>query len=268
MFVEIRQNIKALDEAKTLPFIIDSIGYMPNQPAIVRPDGYRCHHILWVTDGSGIFEFDGKTAVLSAGQGVFFSAGFPHSYKPLKNTFGSFWMTFYGLDELLEYYGVKDWFEFNMTEPMYDSFKILRSHCLGSSTVVSRSANGYSLILEFLDFCFAKSVPLCEKVDRYLESNFADDLSLDHIADEVGFNKYTLCKQYLKATGTTVMEQLKYIRVAKAKQYLVNTPCSIELVGKLCGFNSPSYFGKVFRELTGKTPFQYRSKNSVQSRRK
>ena len=260
MFVEISQNVKEICEPGILPFIVDSIGRFNYQPAISRPDGYRCHHMLWVTKGQGRFEFDGQSVVLCEGQGLFFRAGFPHSYRAAGDTFSSFWITFYGLEQLLEHYKIGNWFRFDISDVLSHSFKSFRMHCLGNSSVFSRSANGYALILEFLEERFAQSAPLCERIDRYLEVHFAEDVSLDDVAQEVGLNKYTLCKQYLKATGTTVMEQLKTVRIAKAKQYLLNTSCSVESVGKMCGFNSPSYFGKVFRELTSKTPFQYRAK--------
>ena len=34
-------------------------------------------------------------------------------------------------------------------------------------------------------------------------------------------------------------------------------------IGKMCGFESPSYFGKNFREIVGLTPEQYRRVNSI-----
>ena len=136
----------------------------------------------------------------------------------------------------------------------------MHKHCLSNSTVITRSAKFYSLITELLTSHFAPSIPLVDRIDRYLENNFSEDISLDDIAETVSLNKFTLCKRYLEASGTTVMDRLKSIRIAKAKQYLLNTSFSIETIGSMCGFQSPSYFGKVFRGTTGKTPREYRTK--------
>lgn len=41
---------------------------------------------------------------------------------------------------------------------------------------------------------------------------------------------------------------------------LADTQMPVTEIGYVCGLGSPSYFGKVFRELTGDTPLQYRRK--------
>lgn len=262
MFIEIKSNINDYFKSGKLPVLLDSVGHLAHQPHMKRCDGFHCHHLLWVTDGEGVFTFQGKTITLHKGQGVYFRAGFPHEYCATKSgVFGTAWLTFYGLDGLLEHYGVGDCFLFDATDALNSSTRSLYSHSIGNSTVISRSAAAYSLITDFLASHFAPSAPLSDKVDKYLETRFADDLSLADIADAVGLNKYTLCKKYLNETGMTVMERFKIIRVAKAKQYLLNTSYPAETVGQMCGFRSPSYFGKIFREMTGKTPREYRIKH-------
>lgn len=261
MFFEIKSNIKKYYESGCLPFLVDSVGYMDTQEPIVRADGFNCHHLLWVTDGEGRFTSCGETFVLKKRQGVFFREHTPHRYRANTDRFSSAWLTFYGLDGLLTHYGIGDRFTFTVNDALADSVRAMYLHCIGNSTVLSRSAVGYPLVTEFLYSCFAPSVPLAQKVDSYLEAKFAENLSLDVIAAEVGMNKYTLCKKYLSATGMTVIEKLKKIRTAKAKQYLTVTSYSAEAVGKMCGFDSPSYFGKVFREITGQTPGEYRIKH-------
>ena len=261
MFFEIKENVKEYFESNKLPVVLDSVGFYDMQPHMIRPNGFHCHHLLWVTDGEGIFIYNGQRVTLTKGQGIYFSKGFPHEYKAGKNgVFSSAWITFYGLDDLMLYFGITDCFIFTATNEMSATAHSLYKHCLSDSTVITRSAKFYSLITELLTSHFAPSIPLVDRIDRYLENNFSEDISLENIAQEVLLNKFTLCKHYLEASGTTVMERLKTIRIAKAKQYLLNTSFPIEKIGAMCGFQSPSYFGKVFREHTGKTPREYRAK--------
>ena len=258
-FIELQQNVKDNFDNGKLPLLLYSIGFYDHQPHMVRPEGFNCHHFIWVTKGEGVFTFGDKTITLKKGQGVYFGPNFPHEYKAGKSgVFGSAWMTFYGLDELLKNYGITDSFVFNTTDELSQATHILHKHSTGNSTVMSRSVKLYSLVTDFLSSHFAPGTPLSEKVELFLENNFSNDISLDDIANAVLLNKYTLCKNFLEASGTTVMGKLKSIRIAKAKQYLSNTALSAEEIGKMCGFQSPSYFGKVFREITGKTPCQYR----------
>lgn len=260
MFFEIKSNIDEYFHSGRLPLVLDSVGSLSYQPLMERKNGFRCHHFLWVTKGAGIFTVNGKTATLSKGEGVYFNAGVPHSYKAAEDgIFGSMWVTFYGLDALLQSYNVGDHFFFTATDRLQSAAGELYRHSTGNSTVISRSALLYSLITGFLASHFAPSTSLGEKLDRYLEVHFAEDLSLDDIAKAMKLNKYTLCKQYRQIACGTVIDRLKQIRIAKAKQYLLNTSHSVEEIGKLCGFQSPSYFGKVFREVAHTTPKSYRN---------
>ena len=264
MFFEIKSNITDYYESQKLPILLDSVGSCEYQAHMIRNDGYRSHHFIWVDEGEGIFKLGDQTVTLKPGQGVFLRAGFPHEYYAGKDDiFASSWVTFYGADNLLNHYNAGDWFVFNVTDLLIHNVRRLYSRCLSNSNVFSRSSATYSLVIEFLGAYFAKSTQLTEKIDQFLEVHFAEDLSLDDIAVAMNLNKYTLCKHYHSISKHTVIERLKQIRCAKAKQYLLNTSYSVEKIGQMCGFKSPSYFGKVFLEATGTTPRGYRVKHKV-----
>ncbi len=151
---------------------------------------------------------------------------------------------------------------FNVNDLLLRNVRTLYSRCVGNGNVFSRSSATYSLVIEFLGDYFAKTTLLTQKVDQFLETHFAEDLSLDNIALAVSLNKYSLYKQYRQVSEQTIVERLKQIRCAKAKQYLQNTAYSVERIGQMCGFKCPSYFGKVFLEATGTTPRGYRARHS------
>ena len=54
------------------------------------------------------------------------------------------------------------------------------------------------------------------------------------------------------------MQALKRIRIQKAKMFLLYSQAPIEEIGKMCGYDSGSYFTKIFRELEGCSPSEYR----------
>lgn len=260
MFVEIKSNIESYYSNGCLPFIVNSVGYMKDQVAMNRPLGFECHHLLWITDGVGEFTVGNSTFTLSSHCGLLMRGKVPHRYKAASGHFGTGWITFYGLDRLLDRYGIKECFTFKTSDTFEASVKELYRHAKGNSTIVSRAAAGFPIVTEFLESCFASDAPLSDKVARYLEANFSSELSLGDIAAAVGLNKYTLCKKFSAETGSTVIDELRRIRVAKAKRYLIDTSYSVEKVGKMCGFDSPSYFGKVFKDISGVSPKEYRNK--------
>jgi hypothetical protein len=67
----------------------------------------------------------------------------------------------------------------------------------------------------------------------------------------------------VQETGETIMRQLTSIRIGRARQLLLENPdLPVYKVGELCGFRSPSYFGKVFRAYTGVSPQKLAQKHS------
>lgn len=258
MFAEIRK--KYLQLPLLLPFVVHTVGNGQNQNAVNRPEGSHCHHLLMVAEGEGIFSVGGERFTLSAGEGIFCRSGVPHAYRPCGEIFRTCWVTFLGAESVLDYYGIKDYFYFKADSLLFGSTKNLEQFCMGNSTVLTRSAAGYSWFTDWLHGCFAPSAPITVQVRRYLEVHFAEPLTLDQIAEAVHMSRYALCHHYKEVCGITVMEQLRKIRIEKAKQMLRLSNTSVEEIGKNCGFESASYFGLLFRKETGHTPKEYRNK--------
>jgi AraC-like DNA-binding protein len=91
-----------------------------------------------------------------------------------------------------------------------------------------------------------------------LVKNYSRHLTLDEIAREIETDKFSLCRYFAKHHNRSVMDELKYIRISHAKQRLRYSSDSVEEIGHKCGFESPSYFALRFREITGRTPLEYR----------
>ncbi len=261
MFAEIHVHTESHQQQNPLPFLLHSVGVCRDQEKIHRPLGYYCFHVIWVTEGEGSFQINGSEKILSVGEGVFFRPGIPHSYYGLSETFTTSWFTYSGAEGLLDYYDIQEYFYFSLPPFMNSSIAALETVCNGNSNIITRSGAGYALLTEFLNACFAPSISFEKLVDQYLESNFTKNLSLEDIASALSVNKFSLCHRYTKCKGYSVIEQLKKIRIAKAKRYLITTGSPVKEVGKMCGFESPSYFGKIFLQETGYTPKEYRELN-------
>ncbi|HBP37890.1 MAG TPA: hypothetical protein DD640_03960, partial [Clostridiales bacterium] len=215
----------------------------------------------WVTKGEGLFRVAGQTKVLTRGEGLFCRRDVPHSYERTGLEFATLWVTFLGGEGILDYFHLPDTFFFRVSPLLSSSCADLSRLCEGSSTVVSRSAAGYNWLTEWLNDEFASASPPALTVQQYLETHFAEPITLADIGRQVHMDRYSLCRYIAQYQGVTVMEQLKQIRIAKAKQFLRHSSCSIEEVGRMCGYNSSSYFGKLFREATGRSPYDYRKQH-------
>lgn len=258
MFAEINKDYLKTDGPCPLPFVVCSIGRSPKQGAINRPDGFTYHHVIWVAKGEALFRIGGQTKILSAGEGLFCRQGVPHSYERAGQDFTSAWVTFLGGEGVLDYYRVGEAFFFRASPLLASSTAELARLCEANSTVVSRSAAGYNWLTEWLNREFAPTATPVSEIRQYLEAHFAEPVTLAEIAKQVHMDRCSLCRYYMREQGVTVMDQLKQIRIAKAKQFLRHTSCSVGEVGRMCGYGSASYFGKLFREETGRSPCEYR----------
>lgn len=262
MFVEIQK--KYLNPADMrLPFVLCTYGKNPVQGETCRPEGFDYHHVLWLERGSGIFTVDGSVFPLSEGEGVFCKRGVPHSYCREGEAFQTLWITFLCMDGILDYYQTADWFRFRVT-PQLQRFALELDSLCCNSTILSRSAAGYAWLVEWLAQLNEPTAPTASRIHQYLENHFAEPLTLDDISTHARMDKYALCHAYKKEYGIPVMEHLKRIRIAKAKQLLRYTQYPVQEIANMCGYESPSYFGKRFREETGQPPTEYRIAHSFQ----
>ena len=254
MFAEINKNA-----AKSLPFVIHTLGESAPQSPINRPTGFETHHLIWVTEGSGTFTIDGKTFTLEKGEGIFTRAHIPHSYKG--EYFSTMWLTFTMSGDALDCIGIGNVLHFFVPENMTNEARHLLAFANGNSNIVSRSAAGYSFITDFFMKVLSQSTSISDRALDILERRYSEPLSLDDIARELGTDKYTLCRTYKAEKGVTVMDDLFRIRISKAKRFLKISSENISEIGLMCGFENSCYFIKRFREKVGCTPSQYRSKS-------
>lgn len=103
------------------------------------------------------------------------------------------------------------------------------------------------------------------KVDRFLEKNYHENtLTVQEVADNLGFTYTYLCAAYKKSCGKTVNQRLTEIRVQNAKKLLTSTNYKLYEVANAVGYADGKYFVKVFTRETGLSPKQYRGRQSYE----
>lgn len=94
----------------------------------------------------------------------------------------------------------------------------------------------------------------------YLENHYAEKISLDGLSEAFYISKYHLLREYKRLFGTTIQNDLTGRRLTKAKSMLRFTRDSVEDIALACGFQTASYFIKVFKQYENLTPLEYRKK--------
>lgn len=82
---------------------------------------------------------------------------------------------------------------------------------------------------------------------------------LQDAARDAGMSVPTFCRAFKRRTGMTFVEYIHSIRINSAKKMLLQTSLYVDDICYECGFNSLSFFDRVFKERTGKTPREYRA---------
>lgn len=95
-------------------------------------------------------------------------------------------------------------------------------------------------------------------ISAYLEANYTKELALDTISDELFMSKYYMCRIFKEYTGFTITEYVNTLRIKKATQILESSNLSISDVAAELGFESASYFERIFKKIMTVTPLKYR----------
>lgn len=96
------------------------------------------------------------------------------------------------------------------------------------------------------------------KACNYINSNYDKELTVEKIADYLSLNKNYFIRIFKEELATTPNQYILESRLFYAKNLLVQSKQSIQDIGELCGFKTPSYFIKCFKAKFGKSPLVYR----------
>ncbi len=94
----------------------------------------------------------------------------------------------------------------------------------------------------------------------YIKANALKELSVDEISKSAGYTPYYFTKKFYKETGVRVTDYIKEMRIEYAKIALVSTKKGIQEISDSLHFGTRNYFSKVFHEVVGMSPTEYRER--------
>ena len=92
---------------------------------------------------------------------------------------------------------------------------------------------------------------------EYMESNFANPVSISMIAEFAGLSRSYFSTIFIKEVGVTPLGFLKELRMQQAEYYLKNTGLSIKDIAHSVGYDNGLYFSKEFSRKYGMCPSEY-----------
>ena len=100
--------------------------------------------------------------------------------------------------------------------------------------------------------------PQIQKCVDYIEMNLDKKIVAADLAVQIGYTEYYLTHKFKEETGLSVTNYTKFAKIERAKVLLKGTELSVREISEQLGFFSRNYFSRVFQEVTGKTPMEFR----------
>lgn len=91
----------------------------------------------------------------------------------------------------------------------------------------------------------------------YILTHINGELALQAVGDRFSIHPVHLARKFKHETGQTFVKYITTHRIFLAKFLIFTEEHSLADISHLTGFNSQSYFSKVFKKETKKTPMQY-----------
>ncbi|MBD3239618.1 MAG: helix-turn-helix domain-containing protein [Chitinivibrionales bacterium] len=261
----------------------------------IAPHGHDFVELVYVNAGSGVHEHAGRRYPIFAGDCFAVLPGERHGYaqgRDLHITNVLF------VPELLRHHAsdlthTTGFVRFFAIEPLFrretafrhklhlsaSAQQTVRKLCAQLGRELRMRESGYKslctgLLLQLVVFvsrCFDKSIQsstvredfdgkqsMVQAAIAYLESNYADDVRVDDIARSAFISPSRLSHVFKDTTGMSLMDYLTQIRIDRAQQLLAETDESITAISFELGIQSPTYFTRLFRRMTGVSPSEYR----------
>lgn len=93
-----------------------------------------------------------------------------------------------------------------------------------------------------------------DRVTAYVEAHCTEDISVADAAAVLGYSKSYFCRLFRETMRTSFTDFLHLTRVNRARRRMANGETNISRLATEVGFNSLSYFTKIFHRCTGETP--------------
>jgi AraC family transcriptional regulator len=99
---------------------------------------------------------------------------------------------------------------------------------------------------------------LLRKVTELVHAKFDDDLTLEQMAEAVHLGRTRFSEMFRKSTGQSPHQFVLWHRVERAKDMLRSAELRVLDVAVACGFKTQQHFARVFRQVCGISPTDYR----------
>lgn len=102
-------------------------------------------------------------------------------------------------------------------------------------------------------------LPICQndalkRAISFIRFNYHKDISINDVAIQADISERYLRSLFSQYLNISPLDYLNQIRINKSIELLRNTELSVKEICFQCGFQSPQYFSRIFKQQTGVSP--------------
>jgi len=97
-----------------------------------------------------------------------------------------------------------------------------------------------------------------DRAIRHIAANIAEPPTAEELALVAGLSPSHFTRLFREYTGYTPVHYLRQERIKAARVLLADVDLSIKEIASKCGFDDPYHFSKVFHQIDGLSPSEYR----------
>ncbi len=98
------------------------------------------------------------------------------------------------------------------------------------------------------------------QVANYVQHHLSEPITTDQIAEHLFLSRQHLSRRFTREAGIPLAAFVRKEKAEEAKRLLRYTDKPVAAIAAYLGFSSQGHFSRVFKELTGMTPGEYREK--------
>lgn len=100
---------------------------------------------------------------------------------------------------------------------------------------------------------------------RYIQDNACSNISVDDVCEHLAISRRRLERRFREITHRSPGEEIRRVRMDRARALLAETDLSISEIAVRCGYSHSSTFATVFRATVGQTAAHYRRQSRGES---
>lgn len=101
--------------------------------------------------------------------------------------------------------------------------------------------------------------PIVQRVREHMRAHLAEPLNLDGLARHARLSKFHFLRTYRKLAGRTPMDDLRALRLARARELVMTTSLPLKAIAPRCGLGDGHALSRLFRRHFGRSPIAFRA---------